>query len=303
VGEILVGVDGSANSAAALRWALAEAELRRHRVTALFAWGYIPQGHAGDGHTFEADYGAAAADASLAAAIQAAVGPEAATGVDRRVVCDPPAKALLATAIGAELLVVGARGIGGFRGLLLGSVSQQCLHHTTGPLAIVRAPRSPDPTGAGEQQPADARASGRIVVGIDGSSSSRRALRWALEEARLRHAAVDVVHAWQPPYVVFSPDVVPSPFPGVPIGTEVIEKHAQALLDRVIDGEDLRSQPAPVERILVCGTAARAVLDTALGADLVVLGTRGLGGFPGLLLGSVTHHVAHHVRCPLVVLP
>jgi hypothetical protein len=91
MGEILVGVDGSANSAAALRWALAEAELRHHHVTALFAWGYIRPGHAGDGHTLDADYGTAEADTCLAAAIQAAVGPGAATGIDRRVVRDPPA--------------------------------------------------------------------------------------------------------------------------------------------------------------------------------------------------------------------
>ena len=299
-----MGVDGSANSAAALRWALAEAELRRHRVTALFAWGYIPPGHAGDDHTFDIDYGAAEADAALVAAIQTADGPDAAISDHRRVVSDPPVKALLAAAIGAELLVVGARGIGGFRGLLLGSVSQQCLHHTTGPLAIVRAARSPDATEAGEHQPPEASASGRVVVGIDGSSSSRRALRWALEEARLRRASVDVVHAWQPPYVVVpSPYVAPSPFPSVPVGTDVVESRARVLLNQVIDDEDLRHQPAPVERILVCGTAARAVLDTALGADLVVLGTRGLGGFPGLLLGSVTHHVAHHACCPLVVIP
>jgi nucleotide-binding universal stress UspA family protein len=89
----------------------------------------------------------------------------------------------------------------------------------------------------------------------------------------------------------------------MPIDTEVVEKYARSVLDRVVDGEDLRRQPAPVERILVGGGATSAILDTAPGADLVVLGSRGLGGFTGLLLGSVTHHVAHHVRCPLVVVP
>jgi nucleotide-binding universal stress UspA family protein len=96
---------------------------------------------------------------------------------------------------------------------------------------------------------------------------------------------------------------VPSPFAGVPLDVDVVEKDARSVLDRIVDGEHIRHQPAPVERILVRGGAARAVLDTSQGADLVVLGTRGLGGFTGLLLGSVTHHVAHHVRCPLVVIP
>jgi len=284
-GEILVGLDASANGAAALRWALAEAGLRGGTVTALHAWGHTPPGHAGGGRTFDADYGAGDADAALTAAIAAAAGPEAVAAVARRVVCSPPAKALLSAATGADLLVVGARGVGGFRGLLLGSVSAQCLHHAIGPLAIVRS-RTPD----GED-------SGRLVVGVDGSDSSARALGWALAEARRRQARVDVVHAWQPPYVM------PAPYTRMPLDPEVVEKDARQLLDRLLDREDLARQPAPVERIAVRGTPAGAILETALGADLVVLGSRGLGGFTGLLLGSVTHHVAHHVSCPLVVVP
>jgi nucleotide-binding universal stress UspA family protein len=89
----------------------------------------------------------------------------------------------------------------------------------------------------------------------------------------------------------------------VPIDTEAVEKHARSLLDRAVDSEDLRRQSAPVERILVRGLAARAVLDMALGADLIVLGSRGRGGFAGLVLGSVTYHMAHDARCPLVVIP
>jgi len=293
MGTILVGVDGSSNSAAALRWALAEADLRDHRVTALFAWGYIPPGHAGDGRTFDAEYGPADADAVLAAAIEAAVGAEVAGDIERRVLCDLAPKSLLKVAGGADLLVVGARGVGGFRGLLLGSVSQQCLHHATGPMAIIRSdPRDATP---GADAAPRAAAGARIVVGIDDSDAARRALRWALEEGRLRHAAVDVVHAWRLPYIV------PVPFAGMPIDLEIAEKHARAVLDRMVDGEDTRHQPAPVERILVGGAAAPAILDIAPGAAMVVLGSRGLGGFKGLVLGSVTNHVAHHIGCPLVV--
>jgi nucleotide-binding universal stress UspA family protein len=134
-----------------------------------------------------------------------------------------------------------------------------------------------------------------VVVGVDGSDSSARALHWALAEARLRRACVDVVHAWQPPYVA------PAPYTGMPLDPEPVESAARELLDRLLDREDLAGQPAPVERVAVRGTAARAVLETALGADLVVLGSRGLGGFTGLILGSVTHHVAHHASCPVVV--
>jgi nucleotide-binding universal stress UspA family protein len=294
VTRIVVGVDGSAHAAAALRWAVAEAELRGDRVVAVFAWGYIPPGHAGDGHTFDAGYTRAAADATLVAALDEAVGSGIAEGIERRVPCDLPPKALLAAATGADLLVIGARGVGGFRGLLLGSVSQSCLHHTTGTLAIVRDLGSGG-GGTGTRDAPLGVPGGRIVVGMDNSEAARRALRWALDEARRRKAGLDVVHAWRPPYLgarQFTPS-------GMDVNA--IEARAGAVFDRVVDGEVTRQQPGPVERILVRGGAARAILDTAAGADLVVLGSRGLGGFEGLLLGSVSHQVAHHVRCPLVV--
>ena len=219
MGDIVVGVDGSANGAAALRWAVAEAALRTDRVVALFAWGYIPPGHAGDGRTFDPEYGSVDADAALVAAVEAAVGPERAGGIERQVIGDVPTKALLAASAGAELLVVGARGIGGFQRLLLGSVSEGCLHHATRPLAIIRSAAPPEPAAAGGERQTSGPA--RIVVGVDGSDSARRAMRWALEEARLRRAAVDVVHAWHVPYTVHSP------FAGIPIAIEVVEKSAR----------------------------------------------------------------------------
>jgi nucleotide-binding universal stress UspA family protein len=295
-GKILVGVDGSANSSAALRWAVAEAELQRARVMAFFAWGYVPPGHAGGGHVFTADYTAAAAKAALAEAIDDAVGAQIAKGIERHVTCELPPKALLSAASAADLLAIGARGVGGFLGLMLGSVSQACLHHTTVPLAIIRAPDA-GPGGAPEAGAAPPTAGGRIVVGVDGSESARRALQWAVAEARRREASVDVVHGWQVPFAV------PSPLAGLPLDDDFLEKEARAELDRIIEGAGEVDQPVPVEGLLVRGGAARAVLDAAQGADLVVLGTRGLGGFRGLLLGSVTHQVAHHVGCPMVVVP
>jgi nucleotide-binding universal stress UspA family protein len=106
----------------------------------------------------------------------------------------------------AELLVLGARVLGGFRGLLLGSVSQQCLHHSRVPISVVRATEAATP---GERTP------GRIVVGADGSPASNVAVRWALAEGTARGATVEVVHAWEPP-PIYGPVPGSDPFDPVP---------------------------------------------------------------------------------------
>lgn len=132
----------------------------------------------------------------------------------------------------------------------------------------------------------------RIVVAIDGSDSSTRALRWAVSEARLRDAELEVVHAWHMPtsggypYATLAYD--PAPFADA----------ARQVLDNAV-----HEAAVPVKQTLVNGGASEAILSAAKGADLVVLGTRGLGGFAGLLLGSVSHQVAHHATCPVVLVP
>jgi nucleotide-binding universal stress UspA family protein len=136
----------------------------------------------------------------------------------------------------------------------------------------------------------------RIVVGIDGSEASQCALRWALNEGRLRQAAVEVVHAWHPPYAA-------SGFGAPTIDPQIDETAARLTLDRAIDAEDCRGLPVPVDRITSCGGAAELILRAGKGADLVVVGSRGHGGFTGLLLGSVSHQVAHHSSSPVVVVP
>lgn len=282
--DIIVGIDGSANAAAALRWAVAEAELRPARVTAVFAWGYVPPGHPGDGRTFEGGYDTPGAEAALARAVEAAVGIEAAAGITRRAPFALPADALLADAEQAELLVVGARGIGGLKGLMLGSVCLDVLHRATRPLAVV-------PHRADVHVP-----SGRVVVGIDDSESARRALRWATDEARRRRARLDMVHAWHPSYVTASPVL------GMPLGTGPEEGRARAVLDRAaVADAGTRGGSVAVDRLLVRGTPARAVLDVSRGADLLVLGARGRSALTAGVLGSVTSHVARHTCCPLVV--
>jgi nucleotide-binding universal stress UspA family protein len=125
-----------------------------------------------------------------------------------------------------------------------------------------------------------------ILVAFDGSDTAARALSWALNEARLRHAQVTVLHAWRQP---------------VDLGAA--ERASLELLADALDGADTTELTAPVETRSVSGGAAGSIVDAAASADLVVMGSRGLGGFKGLLLGSVASHVVHHAMCTVVVIP
>ena len=138
---------------------------------------------------------------------------------------------------------------------------------------------------------------GRIVVAIDGSEAARKALAWALDEGRLRQAVVEVVHAWDVPYVGMGSTIA-----GV-LEPDAFEEAGKELLDRAVDAAETSDLPEPPVRRLVRGLPASAVLEAAAGADLVVVGSRGRGGFTGLLLGSVSQQVAHHAPCPVVIVP
>jgi nucleotide-binding universal stress UspA family protein len=293
--NIIVGVDGSEHSARALRWAQREADLRGGTLTAVLAWDLFNQLHPAGQKSFDPNYDDTKADAALLAAIESALGPDAAATVERRAVCDLPARALLDASEGADLLVIGARGHGGFRGLLLGSVSQQCLHHATVPVAVVRSTTAPTAEAEGPVPGTD----GRVVVGVDGSPSSVAALRWALTEGTLRKATVEVVHAWEAP-PAFDPIVG-----GFPYDVAEVQSGARQRIDELIDDAvaSTGATDVSVERTVAAGGPAASVLDAAAGAELVVIGRRGVGGFARLLLGSVSENVARHAPCPVVVTP
>jgi nucleotide-binding universal stress UspA family protein len=138
----------------------------------------------------------------------------------------------------------------------------------------------------------------RIVVGVDHSEGSRRALEWALDEARLRGARVEVVHAWSFPYLPTGP-FVSAPL----LSAEQLEADARVVLDASIAEVDVAGLAEPVEPVLVCDGPANALLERSKGADLLVVGSRGRGGFTGLLLGSVSQAVSQHAPCPVVIVP
>jgi len=133
-----------------------------------------------------------------------------------------------------------------------------------------------------------------IVVGVDGSKSSSQALAWAAEEARLRGASLMVVRAWNVPAFVYGPFSAPPP-------ADDFRKNALARLDEQVEEVLGKSPAVPVVREVREGPAAEVILEASEGAEMVVVGSRGLGGFSGLLLGSVSAQVAHHARCPVTI--
>jgi nucleotide-binding universal stress UspA family protein len=285
--DIVVGVDGSDGSAHALRFAVAEGALRGWDVQAVLAWGFLDQHHPSTMHEFDPGYVAADAEAALRSYVEAAVGAEAATRIDLRAVSDLPVRALEQASKRAALLVVGARGLGGFGGLLLGSISQACLRHALCPVAVIRPPSADEPSAQ----------SSRVVVGIDGSPTAHEALVWAIGEAVARHAQLEVVHAWQPPFIGGYP------FTAAAVDYTMFEDAASSLMDHALAAVDCSSLEQPPERTILCAGAASALLDAADRSDLVVVGTRGLSGLHRLLVGSVSHQVATHAHRPVVVVP
>lgn len=277
--KIVVGTDGSPHATRATQWAVEEARLHRADVEIVLVWSFVDQYHADRGDRFDPDYGDDTAGAALAAWVDEAIGDEPGVSITLRVACDVPVRALLDAGDGADLLVLGARGKGGFEGLLLGSVSERVAQLAARPVAIIR-------------DPAPVRG-GRVVVGIDGSARSLGAMRWAATEARVRDADLHVVHAWRPPMTTASPVVAVVP------DITALEQAGRAVLDAA------RADPAlagvRVETHLAPGSAAHALLERADGAGLLVAGTRGLGRVSGTLLGSVSRQLLHHARCPVVI--
>jgi nucleotide-binding universal stress UspA family protein len=147
----------------------------------------------------------------------------------------------------------------------------------------------------------------KVVVGVDGSPGGLKALHWALGEARARGCPLFVVHAWTVPLI----DALPEPWAIVtpPLGPsndklhDHLETAARQILDASVDEARAAEPELEIHGELVEDRPAAALLSAARDADLLVVGSRGRGGFAGLLLGSVSAQSVHHAPCPVVVVP
>jgi nucleotide-binding universal stress UspA family protein len=183
------------------------------------------------------------------------------------------------------VVVVGHRGLGGFTGLLVGSVGVQVAAHAAGPVVVVR----PHSAAAGAS-------AGRVVVGIDGSPLSRAALGFGFEAAARRGVGLTAVHAWTEPVSTGPGDMLPLVYDADDVDAEETRLLAEALA-----GWAEKYPDVPVDRKVVRGRAAEALVAESAGAALLVVGSPGRGGFTGLLLGSVSQAALHHADCPVAI--
>lgn len=133
----------------------------------------------------------------------------------------------------------------------------------------------------------------RIVVGVDGSASSKTALAWAVEQANLTGATVQAVTAWEYP--------ISYGYAAPPVNGDWEELAEKVLTEAIAEVATLPGT-APIQHRVIRGNAARVLLDASAGADMLVVGSRGHGGFVEALLGSTSQHCVHHATCPVVVI-
>ena len=286
---VLVGVDGSPESFGAVDWAVARAALKGWRVHLLCAYS-LPSFT-----TASLDGGYAVLDdTAIRSGAQAVLDEAVARARDKDVrvtsslETGDPAGVLVDLSRQSVLTVVGTRGGGGFADRLLGTVSSALPAHSHCPTVVV-----PRHTEGAEFTPVR-----RIVVGVDGSSSARKALAWAVEEAEAWDAEVTALAA-----VPMATGAGVLAWLPATVDREQVLADVRSGLDRAI-AEALDGHPGvTVRRHALDGNAAELLAEFSTAVDLVVVGSRGRGGFSGLLLGSTSQGVLSHASCPVLVVP
>jgi len=285
---IMVGVDGSDTSTEAARWAAGEGRLRGRpvRVVCVYAWPVPPVPFAPPPSNWTEVSLRAGADAVVADAVAAVRQAAPEVGVSGVALSGLAAQKLIEVSAGAGMVVVGHRGYGGFAALRLGSVAARVAAHAHCPVVVVRP-------GAGERvvQPPV------VLVGVDGSPASDAAVGFAFEEVDRRGGAVRALHSWEPPASPWRSEMRPS----LPDFAEVTAGEARRVAQWIQPWDDNHPRVA-VAQSVTSDRPAAALIEAAKDATLLVVGSRGHGGFTGLLLGSVSQQVIHHAPCPVAVI-
>lgn len=269
-GEIVVGYDGSSDSELALDWADELATEQGRRLRLLISEVDQTQVFEATSEWHESKMAELERDAHdrLAGA--------QAKEKTVEMVDIPPAQALIDASAKAATIVVGARGHSLLSGVLLGSVSQHVTRHASCPVVVTRTPYHPD--------------SRRVIVGVDGSTGSRKALDFAFEHASRSGSSVTAIHGWRG---------AGGGYPGNGLVEEI--QAAERIIAEALAGYAEQYPDVAVVTEAIPLPPQRALADASQAAELVVVGSRGRGAFTGLMLGSVGQSVLHHARCPVAV--
>ncbi|RSM73791.1 universal stress protein UspA [Actinoplanes sp. ATCC 53533] len=284
---IVVGIDGSPPSLHALDWAVREAVTRRRplRIVHAFQWPLTNE-LMGPPAVGPPDAGLQhAAEQVLSAAADRAQAAAPTLRISTDLPADVPASALIDASHNADLVVVGHRGLGGFTGLLVGSVGVQTAAHAACPVVVIRD----NDTGHGRTGPG----AGQVVVGVDDSDPSGLAVDFAFTHAARHGIGVVAIHAHR--------TAAAAPDASRVAASDARHEGPAHMLTEVLAGYRAKYPDVPVQGKLVRGRPAAVLVAESAGAALTVVGSRGRGGFTGLLLGSTSQGVLHHASSPVAI--
>jgi nucleotide-binding universal stress UspA family protein len=281
---ILVGVDGSAESDAAVRWAAREAVMRHASITLMHgiapvvvSWPVASlQGSFNEWQEENATQVIEQAQKTLHASLGDAEPPAVRTEVQHGLV----AGSLITASRQAQMVVVGSRGMGAVGRVLLGSVSSGLVHYAHCPVAVVHADEAQTPNRTAP-----------VLLGIDGSPASEAATALAFDEASRRGVELVALHAWSDVGV----------FPILGMDWHQYEDEGHEVLAERLAGWQEQYPDLHVRRRVVCDQPARWLLEESEQAQLVVVGSHGRGGFKGMLLGSISSAIAQGAKAPVLV--
>ncbi|MFI1212578.1 universal stress protein [Streptomyces sp. NPDC020802] len=297
--HVTAGIDGSPESLAAAHWAAREATRRGAALRLVHAWEWHPR----PAPSVPADMSQRAwAEGMPARAVDSMRAAHPGLQVIGQAVADSPVAALLKEAEQAELLVLGSRGLGGFAGFLMGSVSQRVVARAPLPVVLVRVGGSaadehfsaPDGISPEEIPKIPYR---DVVLGLDPDPPCDELIEFAFDAARRRDSALRVIHAFSCPPDFAAADAL------VPIGgPELLAEHEHAVVAALRPWREKFPDVAVVGSVTE-GRAADELISASAGAALVVVGRRIRESRLGTRVGPVTHAALHHAPCPVAVVP
>ena len=277
---IVVATDGSRGATAAVEWAADDAARKALPLRIVHAVDRLPYETSHYPIPSMQNFMTRSGRQVLREAEQIARDRRSGIDVTAEMLDGAPARVLREEATHASELVVGHRGLGGFAGMLLGSVSMHVAGHVAVPVIVVR----PGPMTDHEE----------IVVGIDGSAECEPALAYAFEEARLRGCGLYAIYAWQVPALADAAGVIL-------YDMNKVQQAQQRFVVGTLAAWQEKYPEVTVRAEAVCAHPVTALAEASEKADLLVVGSCGSGVISAVILGSVSRAVLHHAHCPVAV--